>query len=122
MLVPHDSQVATCPLKRGNSNIDQQKRTLADLRKSEARFQAVFENVAVGITILSLDRHVLTVNPVTETIIGYTQAELQQMNPLDLMFVEDRSVDTELYQELIAGKPNSYVSELRYYRKDGSIY
>lgn len=103
-------------------DIDEQKRMATDLRKSEARFQAVFENIAVGITVLSLDGRVLATNPVTEQIVGYSESDLRSMNPLDLMFEEDRGVDADLYQELIAGRRNSYVSELRYRRKDGSLY
>jgi PAS domain S-box-containing protein len=82
----------------------------------------VFENIAVGITILSLEGYILAGNPVVEQIVGYTVAELRNMNPLDLMFEEDRDVDAALYQDLIAGRRDSFVSELRYYRKSGSLY
>lgn len=103
-------------------DIDEQKRTLAELKKSEARFQAVFENIAVGITILSLEGNILAGNPTVENIVGYTVEELRNMNPLDLMFEQDREVDTALYQDLIAGRRESFVSELQYYKKNGSLY
>ena len=103
-------------------DIDEQKRTLAELKKSEARFQAVFENIAVGITILSLEGNILAGNPTVENIVGYTVEELRNMNPLDLMFEQDREVDTALYQDLIAGRRESFVSELQYYKKSGSLY
>ncbi len=103
-------------------DIDEPKRTRAELKKSQARFQAVFENIAVGISVLTLSGDIITVNSTTEQIVGYSEAELRNMNPLDLMAVEDRSTDSHLYQELVAGERNSFVSELRYYRKDGSLY
>ena len=103
-------------------DIDEQKRTLAELKKSEARFQAVFENIAVGVTILSLEGNILAGNPTVENIVGYTVEELRNMNPLDLMFEQDREVDTALYQDLIAGRRESFVSELQYYKKSGSLY
>ncbi len=103
-------------------DIDEQKRTRAELKKSEARFQAVFENIAVGVTVLTLEGRIVTVNSTTEQIVGYGEKELRDMNPLDLMAVQDRGADNQAYQELIAGKRNSFVSELRYYRKGGALY
>lgn len=98
-------------------DIDEQKRTLLELRKSEARFQAVFENAAVGIVLISLDGRVLAINPTTEQICGYSLAELTSTNPLDLAFAEDRGVDTGLFQELITGQRDFYVVEMRFHRK-----
>jgi PAS domain S-box-containing protein len=82
----------------------------------------VFENAAVGIAIMGLDRRPLAINPVAEEIIGYKIEELKDVDPRDLAIPEDRSVDTELYQELINGKRNSYVMERRYLRKNGEIF
>jgi len=103
-------------------DIDEQKKTLANLRKSEARFSAVFENAAVGISIINLDGKILTINPVIEKISGYSPAEIIQMNPIDLMLDEDRMKDASLYQEFIEGKRSSFVSEVRYNHKNGEIY
>lgn len=104
------------------SDITEKKRTLDDLRRSQARFQAVFENAAVGIATMSLDRRALEVNPVTEKIIGYSLAELYNIDPRELVIPEDQNVDAELFSEMIAGKRSSYVMERRYRRKDGSIF
>jgi len=104
------------------NDVTEKKRTMEDLRRSQARFQAVFENAAVGIAIMGLDRRPLAINPVAEEIIGYKIEELKDVDPRDLAIPEDRSVDTELYQELINGKRNSYVMERRYLRKNGEIF
>lgn len=103
-------------------DIDGQKKTLANLRKSEARFSAVFENAAVGISVINLDGKILAINPVIEQISGYSPAEIIQMNPIELMIDEDRMKDASLYQELIEGKRSSFVSEVRYHHKNGEIY
>ncbi|MBP7689529.1 MAG: PAS domain S-box protein [Thermoflexales bacterium] len=102
-------------------DIDDQKRMLTDLRKSEARFQAVFENAAVGITLNALDGQVLAINPVTTQIVQYTADELRALNPLDLIVPEADGSDAELYRELINGQRNSYAVELQFRRKDGMI-
>ncbi len=103
-------------------DINEQKHMLEDLRRSQARFQAVFENAAVGIAVMGLDRKALEINPVAEKIVGYTAKELYEMDPRNLAIPEDRSVDNEMFPELIAGKRKSYVMERRYRRKDGTIF
>ena len=102
-------------------DIDAQIKMWSDLQASEARFRAIFENVAVGVAIMSLDRRALAINPVAETIIGYKLEELENINPVLLAVSEDRSIDTELFQELIQGTRDSYVMERRYRRKDGRV-
>lgn len=102
-------------------DIDEQKRTLAELRKSEARFQTVFDNAAIGITLNRLDGQTLAVNPATTHIVGYSAAELHALNPLDLIAAEDLAAGAEQYQELITGQRNSYVVELRHRRKAGGL-
>ena len=98
------------------------KRAKDELKQSEARFQAVFENVAVGIAIMGLDRRPIAINPVTEKIIGYNLEELKGVDPRDLAIPEDRNMDVEMFKELIAGQRNSYVMERRYRRKNGEIF
>ncbi|MFN2152105.1 MAG: PAS domain S-box protein, partial [Anaerolineales bacterium] len=102
-------------------DIDEQKKTWAELQESEARFRAIFENAAVGVAIMSLERKALAVNPVVEQITGYSTEETLVIDPVSLVIPEDRSLDTEAFQELIAGTRNSYVMERRYRRKDGRI-
>ena len=102
-------------------DIDAQKKIWAELQASEARFRAIFENVAVGIAIMSLDRKALAINPVVEQIIGYNFEELKDIDPVSLAVAEDRAMDAEPYRELIDGERNSYVMERRYRRKDGRI-
>jgi PAS domain S-box-containing protein len=103
-------------------NVDEEKRKSNALAESEARFQAVFENAAVGIAVMGLDRQPIAINPVTEKIIGYSLEEMKGVDPRDLAIPEDRSVDNDMFSELIAGKRNSYVMERRYCRKNGEIF
>jgi PAS domain S-box-containing protein len=93
-----------------------------ELNKANARFQAIFENVAVGVAVMNLDRHPIAFNAAAEQIVGYTPAELQNTDPRTLAVPEDRGIDAELFPELIAGKRDSYVMERRYRRKDGRVF
>jgi PAS domain S-box-containing protein len=103
-------------------DINEQKHILEDLRRSQARFQTVFENAAVGIAVMGLDRRALEVNPVAEKIVGYSAEELYNIDPRSLALPEDLGVDGNLFPELISGKRNFYVMERRYRRKNGEIF
>lgn len=103
-------------------DIDQKKRMLAELQVSEARFRAMFDNTAVGVALMSLDRHILQINPTVTRITGYSPEEMLATNPSHLVVEEDRYLDADLYQELVAGTRDQYLMEKRYIRKDGSLF
>lgn len=103
-------------------DIDERKRAVEELRESEARFKAMFENTAVGVALMSLDRRILQINPTVTQITGYSAEEMAQINPTELVVEEDRYLDRELFQELVAGQRDQYLMEKRYLRKDGSFF
>lgn len=103
-------------------DIDERKRAVEELRESEARFKAMFENTAVGVALMSLDRRILQINPTVTQITGYSAEEMTQINPTELVVEEDRYLDRELFQELVAGQRDQYLMEKRYLRKDGSFF
>jgi PAS domain S-box-containing protein len=92
------------------------------LRQSEARFRAMFDNVAVGMALMGLDRKVLQINQTAERIIGYSMDEARQIIPADLAIPDDRNLDQELFQELITGQSDNFQIEKRYRHKDGHIF
>ncbi len=103
-------------------DINDQKHAAEELRKSQARFQAIFDNVAVGVAVMGLDRRPISFNSTAERIVGYNTEELENVDPRSLAVPEDRNIDVELFQDLIDGKRNSYVMERRYIRRDGSVF
>lgn len=92
------------------------------LSKANARFQAIFENVAVGVAVMGLDRRPIAFNAAAEQIIGYDAEDLRGIDPRTLAVAEDRGIDANLFPELVAGKRDSYVMERRYRRKDGRVF
>ncbi|RPJ25395.1 MAG: PAS domain S-box protein [Chloroflexi bacterium] len=98
------------------------KRADRELKLSEARFQAIFDNVAVGVAVMTLERKPIAFNTTTERIIGYTAEEMENIDPRSLAVPEDRDMDVKPFQELIEGKRNSYVMERRYRHKDGHVF
>ena len=103
-------------------DINQQKQAADELRKSQARFQAMFDNVAVGVAIMGLDRRAIAVNSTAENMVGYSVEELRKIDPRSLAVPADRAIDDGLFNELIEGRRNSYVMERRYRRKDDSVF
>lgn len=108
--------------QRKRAEAELEKRAADELKQSEARFQALFDNVAVGVAVMTLGRRPLAFNAATERIVGYTLEELQNIDARSLAVPEDRPMDGELFQELIEGKRNSYVMERRYRHKNGRIF
>ena len=91
------------------------------LRQSEERFRATFENAAVGIAHIGLDGRWLRVNNRLCEIVGYTYEELRDKTFGDITHPEDLDADWGQAMLLMAGKIPSYSMEKRYFRKDGSI-
>jgi len=103
-------------------DIDEQKHAAEELHKSQARFQALFDNVAVGVAIMTLERRPIAFNAMTEKIIGYNAEEMQNIDPKSLAVTEDRGMDDKWFRELLEGRRDSYVMERRYRHKDGHIF
>lgn len=103
-------------------DINERKDVAEELYKSKARFQAVFDNVAVGVAVMTLERQPIAINAMTEKIVGYNLSELVSVDPRTLVIPEDRNMDMEWFSDLIAGRRNSYVMERRYRHKDGHIF
>jgi PAS domain S-box-containing protein len=94
----------------------------AGLQESEERFRAVFDNTAVGLAVMSLDRQILQINQTATRLTGYSAEEMSSFNPSLLAVEEDRLIDRELFVELVEGKRDQYTVEKRYIRKDGSMF
>ncbi|MCC5651479.1 PAS domain S-box protein [Nostoc sp. XA013] len=97
------------------------KQTEVALRESEERFRAMFDQAAVGITLVALDGRFIQVNPALCEITGYSHEELIQMNFQDITHPDDLEVDWENARRVLAKEISGYSLEKRYIRKDGSI-
>ncbi len=94
---------------------------LTDKRQQEQRFQAVFEQAAVGIARVSPSGDWLEVNQKICDIVGYSREELMALTFQEITHPEDLDKDLKLYQQLKAGKIKNYSMRKRYYHKTGRI-
>ncbi|MCK7582802.1 MAG: PAS domain S-box protein [Chromatiales bacterium] len=92
---------------------------LERLHESERRFQAIFEQAAVGIAQIAPDGHWQRVNDRLCEILGYDAAELLDKTFQDITHPDDLETDLELVRHLLAGEIEHYTLEKRYIRQDG---
>src|SRR5262245_46247847 len=103
------------------TDISALKQAEENLRQSESRFRATFENAAVGIAHVAPDGRWLEVNQRLCDIVGYTCEELLTKTFGDITHPDDLDADWEQARRLLAGEIENYSMEKRYYRKDGPI-
>ena len=87
----------------------------------EERFKTIFNQSTIGLTITDIDGKVLLSNPARCKMLGFTEEEILKKNFKEYIYEEDLIEDLRNYEKLIKGEINSYKSDLRVKRKDGSI-
>ena len=100
-------------------DITERKQAQDELRESEARFRRYFEMPLIGIAITSPTKGWLEVNDRLCEILGYSRSELLRMTWAELTHSEDLAADIAQFDQLLAGKIESYQLEKRFIRKDG---
>lgn len=96
------------------------KRAEQELRKSEARFRAVFRSAAIGMMIADLEGQVLEANPALQRMLGYSTDELRHMRPTDRLHPEDVAA-WQTFQDEAMTRLDRTQYEARYYRRDGGL-
>jgi len=119
-LLTHLVKLVAPTLELQSVNTELQVRT-KDLRNSEERFRATFEQAAVGIAHVAPDGKFLRVNQKLSEIVGYSPDELMQRTFQEITYPEDLDADLEKFGQVLRGDIKTYSMEKRYYRKDKSL-
>ncbi|RAU21504.1 two-component system response regulator [Paramagnetospirillum kuznetsovii] len=93
----------------------------AELRSSEARFRALFDNAGTGVVLSNPDGTYVHCNPAFCDMIGYSDAELQGLEYRKITHPDDVEHHAHLRAEMMNGKIESYDVTKRYVAKDGRI-
>jgi PAS domain S-box-containing protein len=96
------------------------KRT-AEVIESDQRFRATFEQAAVGIAIVSPEGRFLRINKKFCDIVGYSEEEMLALTFQNITHSDDLDADIGNLQQLLNRELETYTTDKRYYRKDGSI-
>lgn len=88
-------------------------------QQTEQRWQAAFENSAIGIMMADLRGRIFAANKAYRKMLGYTEPELYQLTFLDITCEEDRAANLRFVRELRDGKRQHFRMEKQYRCKDG---
>lgn len=102
-------------------DVTERKRVEDALRESEARFRAMFERTALGVSLADLDGRIVKANPALQQLLGYSADEIHGMNFADFTHPDDLDTNLEERARLIAGEQGHFTLEKRYVRKDGRV-
>jgi len=100
---------------------DQQRRALAALQESEARFRAIFEKAAVGIARMDAAGRHLESNRALQQWLGYSAEELSRLTLDQYTHPEDVPADKAIYTAVAEGRRDSYRMAKRYLCRDGQV-
>ena len=90
--------------------------------ESDERFQAIFQQVAVGLAEISLDGRWLNVNHHLCDMLGYSRDELRGTETRDVTYPGDLASERAQPPRLLTGEIASFTLGKRFIRKDGSPF
>ncbi|SCY30493.1 PAS domain-containing sensor histidine kinase [Thiohalorhabdus denitrificans] len=102
-------------------DVTEKKQAEADLEASEQRFRAIFEQAALGIGVADPEGRIRAANPALERMLGRPAEELYGKSILEFTHPEDRETDRQAFEDLVAGRRESYGREKRYLTADGRV-
>jgi PAS domain S-box-containing protein/diguanylate cyclase (GGDEF)-like protein len=91
----------------------------AKIHEAELRFQATFEQAAVGISHVSADGRYILVNRRLAATLGYQPEEMVGKHIRDVSHPEDVDASRELRGQLLAGRIDTFTIEKRFLHKQG---
>jgi PAS domain S-box-containing protein len=101
------------------ADADERAAIEAGLRRSEGQFRTLFENAALGVSLVDLDGRILLSNPALREMLGYSGEQLHEMRFFEYTHPDDREREQRLFDELKSGRRETYVIEKRVVRPDG---
>ncbi|GAB3542938.1 hypothetical protein GCM10027343_15770 [Noviherbaspirillum agri] len=108
-------------VERLNQELAHSKQVEDALRKSERRYQSIFEHTAVGLAQVSPDGSFIEANRPFCELLGYSHDELLQKTYTDLNHPDDREAEQLATMQARASEMPSFHREKRCLRKDGSV-
>ena len=105
-------------LERGGSG---RENVLKALRRSEAAFRQIYENMAVGVARISLDFKIESANSAYCSMLGYREEELIGKHLGDITHPEVLEENLRKQSQLAVGEIDHYRTEKRFIHKGGHV-
>ena len=111
------------PVRIAGSSLDITaiKQAEAALIESERHFQAAFDDSPIGMDLVDLRGCFVRVNTSYSRMIGYTAEQMVGKHIRDITYADDLPEDEEAMRRFLDGGRQTYQTEKRYVRSDGSL-
>jgi PAS domain S-box-containing protein len=103
------------------ADVTERRRAEEELRASEERLRAYFEQASVGMAVSDANGRFLQVNPKLCEITGYSEAELLSLTYAQITHPDDVDRNVDVLGDLWAGRRPWVEFEKRYVRPDGGV-
>lgn len=103
-------------------DISQRKKTEEELNQSRSQLRNIFEHADAGIHLLDPTGSITFSNQRWAEMLGDTAENLIGQNLSHFVYKSDIPYNRHLFESLISGEIDRYQLELRYNRRDGSVF
>jgi diguanylate cyclase (GGDEF)-like protein/PAS domain S-box-containing protein len=115
-------QELACRNQELKEEIRDKERAHAALLDSESRNEAVLNNAAVCIGLLSLDGTYEMVNGLYAEVFGYSRVEFQTMRLQDIVHPDDVAATEQVMEYIRYGQQEQHYADKKFVRQDGSVF
>ncbi len=102
-------------------NITESKKADEQIRINEEQLQLMFDQMTIGIAIVSPSGAYLRTNQAFCDMLGYSAEEIQQIDFRFITYPEDLEISNNLVQQCLNGEIKKFSVEKRYIKKNGEI-
>lgn len=104
-----------------NHAIQKREQITKDLEASRQRFQAIFDEAAIGIAQVDLNYRIIDSNRLLQNLLRYREDELKDKLLQEFAHPADAELDLPMLQKMLEGKYDTYRIRKRYICKNGVI-
>lgn len=103
------------------SDITEIKETTHKAQQSEQMFHSIFQHAPLGIALEDKGRTAILTNTALQTMLEYSEQELQKTSFIHLTHPDDRDKDLSLYKKILNNEIDNYTVEKRYLTKSNKV-